>query len=217
MPVHIVPPARNITRTHDRVTTPPRSPTSRAEVFKRGKKKVKPMRLIPSHPIYSVTSYTAPAYQQHQLHNDIFLIAQTMFPRAIITPTTRLLLRRPHPHLLPRRTSASPSPILPSSLTRPLSATSLRKHGHTTPPKPGEELLLPPPPLLSTPFTPPNGPLIVGKKQTLRNIHRQILQPPQVCRLCRRKPTGHRAGTRPRHGRRLRWVCRLLDLSCHCC
>ncbi|PUU77671.1 2Fe-2S ferredoxin-type domain-containing protein [Tuber borchii] len=63
-----------------------------------------------------------------------------MFPRAVITSTTRLLLRQSHSHFLPRRTPAFPSPILPSSLTRPFSTTSLRKHGHTTPPKPGEEL-----------------------------------------------------------------------------
>ncbi|KAG0641658.1 2Fe-2S ferredoxin-type domain-containing protein [Tuber brumale] len=64
---------------------------------------------------------------------------QIMFPRAIITPTSRLLLRQPHSHL-PRRTSPPPLPILPSILTRPFSTTLLRKHGHTTPPKPGEEL-----------------------------------------------------------------------------
>lgn len=85
-----------------------------------------------------------------------------MFPRAIITSTTRLLLRQSHSHLLPRRTSAFPPPFLPSSLTRPLSTTSPRKHGHTTPPKPGEEFLLP----LSSPPLPPNDSLIVeGEKK----------------------------------------------------
>ncbi|CAZ86334.1 unnamed protein product [Tuber melanosporum] len=64
---------------------------------------------------------------------------QIMFPRAIITPTARLLLRQPHLHL-PLRTSPPPLPILPSILARSFSTTLLRKHGHTTPPKPGEEL-----------------------------------------------------------------------------
>ncbi|CUS07485.1 unnamed protein product [Tuber aestivum] len=62
-----------------------------------------------------------------------------MFSRAIITPIAHLL-RRPHSCLLPWQTSSSPFPILPSTLTQPFSTTLLRKHGHTTPPKPGEEL-----------------------------------------------------------------------------
>ncbi|PWW78601.1 ferredoxin [Tuber magnatum] len=61
-----------------------------------------------------------------------------MFFRTITTPTARLL--RPSHSRLPRRTPFSLFPILPSTLTQPFSTTLLRKHGHTTPPKPGEEL-----------------------------------------------------------------------------
>ncbi|RPB03431.1 ferredoxin, partial [Choiromyces venosus 120613-1] len=63
-----------------------------------------------------------------------------MLPRA---PTSRLLrlLLRPQSHLLPRRIPpSSSSQILPSTLPRQFSTTPLLKHGHTTPPKPGEEL-----------------------------------------------------------------------------